>query len=151
MSVGHLDAPGVTDGAKDLGPVLVAWWLIPTNSTNLVVERGRQPGSGRLRCAAVNEQEIQSFVRTVSGEVGEYQFDGLSLGCRGGDHPHAQRQSRNVHADDALGPVGATVGTTLIVEGDAPVRGSSSQVGVDDDHRWPVILSTEGGALQCVQ
>ena len=38
VAVGNLNPPGMADGAKDFGAVLVAWWLIPSNSTNLVVE-----------------------------------------------------------------------------------------------------------------
>src|SRR5665213_307556 len=42
VTVGHLDPPGVSEGSKDLGPVFVARWFIPSDSTDLVVEPGRQ-------------------------------------------------------------------------------------------------------------
>jgi hypothetical protein len=91
MSVGDLHAPGVTDGAKDFGPVLVARWVIPPDPANLVVERGRELPSCRHRGAAVHEHEFESFVRCRSGEVLEYQFNRSCLGRRGGNHSHTQR------------------------------------------------------------
>jgi hypothetical protein len=65
MSVSDLDPPGVADRAKDLGTVLVARWLIPSNPANLVVELVRESLGCRLRGDAVNEREFQSFGRTV--------------------------------------------------------------------------------------
>jgi len=120
--------------AKHLGTVLVARWLVPSNPTNLVVELCRQPRGDRCRSASVHEDEFQPFVITCSGDVVKYLFDGAGFGRRGGDNAHAERQTRDVHADDALGAVGATVGTALIVKGGAPVRGSACEVCVDNHH-----------------
>jgi len=84
MAVGHLDAPSVTDGTKDFGPVLIAWGLVPSHSANFVVEFVRESLGRRLRSAPVNEHELQSFVRVRAGEVVEYLFDGTGLGGRSG-------------------------------------------------------------------
>ena len=40
--MGHLDPPGVSDRLKDLGTVLVAWWLVPPDAANLATEPGRE-------------------------------------------------------------------------------------------------------------
>lgn len=134
MAVGHFDPPDVAYRAKHLGTVLVARGLVPSNSTNLVVELCRQPRGGRCCGAAVHEDDLQPFVITCSGEVIKYLFDGAGLGRRGGDNANAERQTRDVQADDALGAVGATVGSALVVKGGAPVRGSACEVCVDDHH-----------------
>ena len=110
MAVGYVDPPGVADRAKHFGTVLVARWRVPSNSTNRVVELFRQPRGGRCRSASVHENELEAFVITRSGEVVKYLFDGAGLGRRSGDNAHAERPTRDVHADDALGAVGATVG-----------------------------------------
>ena len=134
MAVGDFDSPSVTNGSKDLGTVLVARRFVPSNSADLAVELCRQSRGGGLRRAAVHEYELQSLVRSSSGEVVEYLFDGARLGRRGGDNSHAERQTRDVHADDALGAVGPAVGATLVVEGDTNVRGPSCEARIDDDH-----------------
>jgi len=122
MAVGHLDAPSVTDGTKDFGPVLVAWGLVPSHSANFVVEFVRESLGRRLRSAPVNEHELQSFVRARAGEVVEYLFDGTGLGGRSGDDSHAEWQARDVDADDPFGAVGPTVGAALVVKGHTSVR-----------------------------
>ena len=151
MAVGDLDPPGVADRTKDLGPVLVARWLVPPNAANFVTELHRQSCGGGLRRAAVHEHEPHSLVRPRAGKVVEYLFDGARLGRRSGDDAHAERQARDVHADNALGPVGPAVGATLVVEGDTSVRGPSCEMSVDDDHRRQRVLSAEGGARRRVQ
>lgn len=133
--MGYLDSPGVSDGSKDIGPVLVAWWLIPPNPTDLVVEPGRQSFGSGLGGASVDEHEFESFVRTHLGEVLEYQFDCSGLGRRCGDHSHAEWQSRDVDTDDALRSVGSTVGAALVMEGGTPVRCPAGEVRIDDHHR----------------
>lgn len=89
VAVGNLDPPGVADGAKDLGAVLVARWLVPPNPSDLAIELHRQPRGGGLRRAAVHEHEFQPFVGTGSGEVVEYLLDGARLGRRSGNNSHA--------------------------------------------------------------
>src|SRR5580692_887934 len=116
MSVGHLDSPRVSDRSKDLGTMLVARWLVPSDPADLAVELGRQPRGGGLRGATVHEHEFQSLVSARVGEVHEYLFDGARFRGRGGNDSHVQRQPSDVHADNALGPVGPAVGTTLVVE-----------------------------------
>ena len=80
MPVGDFDSPSVTYWAKDLGPVLIARWLVPANPAHFVVELGREPLDSRHRRATVDEHELQSFVSTGSSEVVEYLFDGTRLG-----------------------------------------------------------------------
>ena len=151
VAVGDFDPPGMADGAKDLGAVFVAWRLVPSNPADLVVEPCGQPFSCRLRGAPVHEHEFEAFIGTGSGEVVEYLFDGVRLGRRGGDDSYTERQTGDVHADNAFGPVGPTVRTTLVVEGDTPVRGSSCKVGVYDHHRGSRVLATERRARRGVQ
>ena len=151
MAVGHFDPPGVSDGSKDLGTVLVAWWLIPSDPTNLVVELCRQPRGGRRRSAAVYEDEFQPFVSTASSEVVKYLFDGVGLGRRGGDNAHTVRQTRDVHADDALGAVGSTVEATRVVKGGASIRGPSGEVRIGDHHRRPRFFAPESASRRHVQ
>ena len=134
MAMGNLNPPSVTDGTKDFGAVLVAWGLVPSHSANLVVEFVRESLGRRLRSAPVHEHEFEAFVSTGSREVVEYLFDGAGFGRRSGHHAHAERQARDVHADDALGTVGSTIGTALVVEGCAPIGGPAREVGVYDHH-----------------
>ncbi len=44
--MGDFDPPGVTDRAKDLGAVLVAWWFVPPNAANLAAELVRESTGG---------------------------------------------------------------------------------------------------------
>ena len=144
--MGDFDPPGVTDRAKDPGAVLVAWRLVPPDAANLAAESFRESTGSRLRGPAVHEHEFEAFVSTDSREVREYEFDGPCLGRQGGDNSHAKWQTGDVHADDSLGPVGSTIGTTLVVEGGPSVRCSSCEMGVDDHHRGLRVLSTKGCA-----
>ncbi len=144
--MGDFDPPGVTDRAKDLGAMLVAWWLVAPDATNLAAEPFRESTGGEERGPAVHEHEFEAFVSASPGEIFEYEFDGPCLARRGGDNSHAEWQTGDVHADDSLGPVGSTIGTTLVVEGAPSVRCSSCEMGVDDHHRGLRVSSTKGGA-----
>ena len=53
----------------------------------------------------------------------------------GGHDQGTDRQAGDVDCHDALGALGAAIGAAAVVEGEPTVRGSTGQVGVDDDHR----------------
>ena len=91
VAVGHFDPPGMADGAKYLGAMFVARWLVPTDPTHLVVELGRHPRRSRHRGAAVDEHELEAFVRTRASKVVKYQFNGARLGRRRGDDSYTKR------------------------------------------------------------
>lgn len=95
-----------------------------------------------LKSSAASAQRGCLLVSTRQDQVVEYLFDGAGFGRRSGHHAHAERQARDVHADDALGTIDSTIGTALVVEGYAPIGGSSCKVGVYDHHRGPRVLST---------
>lgn len=146
MTVGHLDPPGVSNGSKDLGPVLVARWLVPPNPANLVAEPYREPLGRGLRGAAVHEHKFEAVVSASTGEVLKYQLNRSRLGRRRGNHSHAEGQARDVHADDSFGAVGSAIGTALVVECRASIGGPSREVRVYNHHRGQEVFSTEGGA-----
>jgi hypothetical protein len=72
MAVGHFDSPGVSYGSKDLGAVLVARWLVPSDATHLVAEPGRESSGRGLSGAPVYEHELEALVSARTGEVFEY-------------------------------------------------------------------------------
>ncbi len=63
----------------------------------------------------------------------------------------AERQPSHVHADDALGPVSATVRTTLVVKSGATVRGPTCEVRADDHHRRPRVHAAKSRTRGHVQ
>jgi hypothetical protein len=73
--MGHLDPPGVTDRAKYLGAVFVVRWLVPSDSSDLVVEPCRQSLSSGLGGAPVHEHEFEPLVGARSREVFEKYLD----------------------------------------------------------------------------
>ena len=89
--MGDFDSPGVTNGAKNLGPLLVARWVVPPHPAHFVVKLCRHSCGGRRRGAAVHEYELEAFGSTGSSKVVEYLFDGTGLGGRSGDDAHAGR------------------------------------------------------------
>ncbi len=151
MAVGYFDPPCVPDRSKDLGATLVARWLVPPDPANFTLEPRRESLGRRFGGTAVHEDKFEAVVSVGTGEIFEYQFNRSRLGGRRGNNAHAEGQAVNVHADNSLGAVGASVGATLIVEGDAPVRGSSREVRVYNHHREQEIFSTEGDARRRVQ
>lgn len=126
MAVGCFDTPSVPDGSKDLGAVLVAWWPVPSDPTDLVVESGRESRrrGPKARVRVVRQRPCERGLRVST------QLLWLQTSKRG---PRARTVAGpDVNADNPLGTVGSTMRGALILKSHASVGGSSREVRVNE-------------------
>ena len=130
-----LDAPGVRDRPEDPLALVVAWWLVPADTTDVTVVSGRELSGSPFRGAPVDEHQLEPLVLPTRGEISKQELDGLRLRGRGGDDPAGQWQAGDVDRHDALRTVGVAVGSAAAMEDDTTVRGAAREMGVDHHHR----------------
>ena len=118
-----LDAPGVRDRPEDPLALVVAWWLVPADTTDVTVVSGRELLGSPFRGAPVDERQLEPLVLPARGEISKQELDGLRLRGRGGDDPAGEWQAGGVDRHDALRTVGVAVGSAAAMEDNTTIEG----------------------------